>query len=154
MRLAKRIMYLAIALMPFVMSSCPEEEFPNAYVVKMKENYSGQVLVVESYKYNYGDTIPDFRSIDTVYFYMRENDLEKITGRYYRLNSFYHEFRNIKCTSLNYEDLNDSLVKSISDYVIDTDPFDEVYAYYDDYSLNGLMRMINQNQMKDFDRLK
>lgn len=38
-----------------------------------------------------------------------------------------------------------------SDYVIDTDPSDEVY---EDYSLHGLMRIINQNKLKDFERLK
>lgn len=41
-----------------------------------------------------------------------------------------------------------------SDYVIDTDPFDEVYAYYEDYSKHALMRIINQNKLKDFERLK
>ena len=45
-------------------------------------------------------------------------------------------------------------MKSISDYIIDDDPFDEVYAYYEDYGKPALLRIINQNQLKDLDKLK
>lgn len=154
MRLTKKIMYLAITSLPLVMSSCPEDDCPNAYVVKIKKDCSGKVLVEKMYKYDYSGTFSNDERVDSFYSYIREDDLERITGNYYKLDHFSREFSNIMCTSINYEDWNDSLMKSISDYVIDTDPFDEVYAYYEDYSKHALMRIINQNKLKDFERLK
>lgn len=156
MRLAKKIMYAAIVSMPIFMCGCPDEGIPEGYVVKMKKDYSDNVMLVRSYNYNYDSSYLEVKSIDTTYNWAsKKGDIERIRGDYYRLlRIFGHDYRNLVCTSISYDDFNDSLMKSISDYIIDDDPFDEVYAYYEDYGMPALLRIINQNDLTDFERLK
>ena len=156
MRLAKKIMYAAIVSMPIFMCGCPDESMPEGYVVKMKNDYSDNVMLVRFYKSNYDSTYTEVKSIDTSYIWpSNKGDIEKITGDYYRLLGRYgHDYRNMVCTSIKHEDWNDTLKKTITEYIIDTDPFDEVYAYYEDYGKAALLRIINQNKLKDFEKLK
>ncbi|MBR6596584.1 MAG: hypothetical protein IKK68_01335 [Paludibacteraceae bacterium] len=156
MRLAKKIMYAAIASMPIFMCGCPEETFPEGYVVKMKKDYSDNVMLIRTYNYNYDSIRYEVKSIDTTYIWpSNKDDIERITGDYYRLLGLYgQDYRNIVCTSVRHDEWSDTLMKSISDYIIDTDPFDEVYAYYEDYGKPALLRIINQNKLKEFEKLK
>lgn len=156
MRLAKKIMYAAIASMPIFMCGCPEDGVPDGYVVKMKKDYSDSVMLVRLCMQNYDSSDTEVKSIDTSYIWpSNKGDIEKITGDYYRLSSRYvYEYRNMVCTSISHDDWNDTLMKTISEYIIDTDPFDEVYAYYEDYGMPALLRIINQNDLTDFEKLK
>ncbi|MBP5704572.1 MAG: hypothetical protein J6X12_07735 [Paludibacteraceae bacterium] len=156
MRLAKKIMYAAIVSMPIFMCGCPDESMPEGYVVKMKKDYSDNVMLIRTYNYNYDSIRYEVKSIDTSYVWpSNKDDIERITGDYYRLSSRYgHDYRNIVCASISYDDWNDTLLKTISEYIIDKNPFEEVYAYYEDYGKPALLRIINQNKLDDFEKLK
>ncbi len=136
--------------MPVFLCGCPgsasfvdNDPSPKGYIVKMKKNYSDKVFVRMSIN-NYRDTS----------FCCPRNDEHtiKITGEYYDLYCFSYDA--VAYTSINSKDWKDYMMDSISKYVIDTNPFDEVYAYFKNYSVDELKKFIDNNNFEKFEREK
>lgn len=148
MKLIKKFLITAVAAMPVFLCSCPgdscvDEHDPRGYVVKMKNDYTDKVLARMSvYKE------------DTSYccVTVKEHTL-KITEDYYKLRS--HPYDMVVYTSINSEEWDNSLLDSLSKYVIDTNPFEEVYAFYKvDYSSEELKKIINNGELNKLERVR
>ena len=58
-------------------------------------------------------------------------------------------------TSIYSEEWDNSLLDSLSKYVIDTNPFEEVYAFYKvDYSSEELKKIINNGELNKLERVR
>ena len=49
---------------------------------------------------------------------------------------------------------NENFMDSIQRYIIDTNPFIEVYAFYENYDINDLKSLINKNELNKLEKLK
>lgn len=148
-KLVQKLTVLSVAVMPVLLCGCPGASYvdndpsPKGYVVKMKNDYSDKVFVRMS--------ISNYR--DTSFCCARTNGHTiKISDEYYDLYCFSYEAAAY--TSINANDWNESMLDSISKYVIDTNPFEEVYAYYKNYKLDELKSIIEKKDFGKFDRLK
>ncbi|MCR5497274.1 MAG: hypothetical protein K6F48_05495 [Paludibacteraceae bacterium] len=148
MKLIKKFLITTVAAMPVFLCSCPgescvDEHEPKGYVVKMKNDYSDNVLAsmfIYKEDTNYCCTTVKGHTI-------------KITEDFYKFNC--RSFDIAAYTSIKSEEWDKSLSDSLSKYVIDTDPFEEVYAYYKiDYSNEDLKRIINNKEFNKFKREK
>lgn len=142
-------MFAAIAALPIVMCSCPDscvdENEPKGFVAKMKNDYSDKVMVRM-----FIDSIRNDTSYCCV---SKGNHTVNIIGKYYSLNHYSYDIAVY--TSIKSEDWEDSMMDSISKYIVDTNPFEEVYAYYKkSYSLDELKKIIENNELNKFERLK
>ena len=116
----KKLVIAIVAAMPLFLCGCPgdncvDEHDPKGYVVKMKNDYTNRVIV----------TMFVNSSNDTSYCCASlRNHTIKITGDYYKLNSAL--YYDVAYTSIMAEDWNDFFSDSLSKYIADTDPFEEV----------------------------
>lgn len=149
MNLVQKLTVTAVAVMPVFLCGCPGASYvdndpsPKGYVVKMKNDYSDKVFVRMSID-NYRDT--------SFCCPRKDGHTIKITGKYYDLYCFSYDAAAY--TSINSKDWKDYMLDSISKYVIDTNPFDEVYAYYKNYSIDELKKFIEDNNFEKFEREK
>lgn len=147
--LVQKLIVAAVAVMPVFLCGCPGASYvdndpsPKGYVVKMKNDYSDKVFVRMSID-NYRDT--------SFCCPRKDGHTIKITGKYYDLYCFSYDAAAY--TSINSKDWKDYMLDSISKYVIDTNPFDEVYAYYKNYSIDELKKFIEDNNFEKFEREK
>lgn len=141
-------MFAAIAALPIVMCSCPDscvdENEPKGFVAKMKNDYSDKVMATINIS-SKGDT--SYCCIST------GNHTENIIDDYYLIKSALYD--DIAYTSILSKEWDDMFLDSLNKYVIDVDPFEEVYAYYKkSYSLDELKKIIENNELNKFERLK
>ena len=147
--LVQKLTVAAVAVMPVFLCGCPgasyvdnEPEGPKGYVVKMKNDYSDKVIIRMSI--NFGDTTFCCPSI--------KNHTTKLVGDYYKFNC--SSYDGITYSSIKYYDWHDSLMEAIHEYIIDTNPFDVVYAYYESYDEDKLKSIIEKNEFGKFERKK
>lgn len=134
---------MAVFLCSCPRESCVDEHEPKGYVVKMENDYSGKVMA-RMFIY---DNDTSYCCVTT------KGHTIKIVDDYYRLK--FHSYDIATYTSINSEEWDDSLLDSISKYVIDTNPFEEVYAFYkEDYSNDNLKKIISNKELYKFERLK
>ena len=148
MRKMKNLMIAIVVAMPVFLCGCPgdncvDENDPKGYVVKMKNDYTDKVLV-RMFVHNEGDTSFCCASI--------KDHTVKIVDDYYRLNCY--PYYIAAYTSINSDDWDESLLDSISKYVIDKDPFEEVYVCHHDYDIDALKAFIENNSLNKLERLK
>ena len=141
-------MFAAIAALPIVMCSCPDscvdENEPKGFVAKMKNDYSDKVMAT-IFVGNNGDTIYDCVSVTNHTFH--------IVDDFYTIKSARYD--DIAYTSILSKEWDDMFLDSLNKYVIDVDPFEEVYAYYKkSYSLDELKKIIENNELNKFERVK
>jgi hypothetical protein len=150
MKLIKKFLITAVAAMPVFLCSCPgdscvDEHDPKGYVVKMKNDYTDKVMVYMFINAVENDTTYCCASV-------RKHTVNIISD-YYDLHS--HPSEAVAYTSIDSKDWNIEMMDSIAKYVIDTNPFEEVYAYYKkSYSLDELKKIIENNELNKFERLK
>ena len=149
MNLVQKLTVAAVALMPVILCGCPgdncvEENDPKGFVVKMKNDYSDKVLVFMSISSVNRDT--------TFCCPSKNNHTTNIFGSYYDLHC--HPYDAAAYTSINSEKWHESILDSISKYVIAIHPFEEVYAYYKSYSIEELKNIIEHNEFNKFEKLK
>lgn len=142
-------MFAAITAMPIVLCSCPDscvdENEPKGFVVKMRNDYSDKVLVRMSISSYDGDTTYCCVSV--------KDHTINITSDFYDLHC--QPYMSAAYTSINSDEWEESMLDSISQYVIDTNPFDEVYAYFKkSYSIEELKKIIENKELNKFERLK
>lgn len=148
MNISKLKLLVAIVAMPIVLCSCPghnceEENVPKGYVVRMKNDYSGNVMV----------TMNLSTKGDTSYCCISKNDHTKeITEYYFNIRSAVYE--DIAYLSISSSEWDDKFGDSLSLYVIDTDPFDEVYAYYNNYGIDELKEIVKKGEWYNLKKLK
>lgn len=150
MNISKFKLFIAIVATLVVLCSCPghnceEENVPQGYVVRMKNDYSGKVMVRVFVGGSGDETSYCCPSV--------KNHTLKITGDYYVIHSQSYDIAAY--TSIDSEDWNDALIESIGEYVVDIDPYEEVYAYYGGtYSQEDLKDIIEHDKIGEFERLK
>ena len=150
MNISKLKLLVAIVTMPIVLCSCPghnceEENVPKGYVVRMKNDYSGNVMVRVFVGDLDGDTSYCCPSV--------KNHTLNITGEYYVIHSQSYDIAAY--TSIDCEDWDDELMESIGEYIIDFNPYEEVYAYYgENYSVEELKDIVEHDKISKFERLK
>ena len=148
MSLMKKLVIAIVAAMPLFLCGCPgdnrvDEHDPKGYVVKMKNDYTNRVIV----------TMFVNSSNDTSYCCASlRNHTIKITGDYYKLNSAL--YYDVAYTSIMAEDWNEFFSDSLSKYIADTDPFEEVYVCHHDYDMDALKAFIENNSLNKLERLK
>lgn len=147
MKVLRKFMFAAIAALPVVLCSCPEdctEHEPKGYVVRMDNDYTDKVMATINVS-NHGDT--SYCCVST------GNHTIKIIADYYLINSALYD--DIAYTSIQSTEWKETLLDSLSMYVIDTNPFDEVYAYFKrSYRIDELRKIIKNNELNKFERLK
>ncbi|MCQ2200191.1 MAG: hypothetical protein MJZ19_10815 [Paludibacteraceae bacterium] len=134
--------------MPFVMCSCPgdncvEENEPSGYVVKMKNDYTDKVIVRMFISSVTKDTTYCCETL--------QGHTINICGDYYLLHCSYDI---VAYTEICSKDWNETMMDSISNYILDTNPFSEVYACYRKYEQNELKEIIESNSLGKLNRLK
>lgn len=144
----KKLVIAIVAAMPLFLCGCPgdncvDEHDPKGYVVKMGNDYTDKVLV-RMFVHNEGDTSFCCASIT--------GHTIKIVDDYYSLNCY--PYYIAAYASINSDNWDESLLDSISKYVIDTDPFEEVYVCHHDYDLDALKAIIENNSLNKLERLK
>ena len=149
-KLVQKLTVLSVAVMPVLLCGCPGASYvdndpsPKGYVVKMKNDYSDKVMVTMFISSANRDT--SFCCAST------ENHTINISNDFYNIKSARYE--DIVYTSIKSEKWNESLLDSLSNYIIGIAPFDEVYAYYKNYSIEELKNIVEHNELTKFERLK
>ena len=122
---------------------CLETEIPQGYVVRMKQDYSGNVMV--NMYVNGDDTTFCCPSVG--------EHTERISEDYYNIR--FHAYDLAAYLSIKSAEWNDSIdMDSVSTYLADADPYDEVYAYYSNYNIETLKTMISNNIFNEMRRLR
>lgn len=148
--LVQKLTVTAVAVMPVFLCGCPgsasfvdnEPESPQGYIVRMKNDYSDKVIIRMSV--NLGDTTFCCPSI--------KNHTTKLIGEYYKFNCFSCD--GITYSSIKSNDWDNSLMDSIQKYIIDTNPFENIYAYYEHYDDEMLKNIIGNKDFEKFERIK
>lgn len=144
MKVLRKFMFAAITAMPVVLCSCPEdctEHEPKGYVVRMDNDYTGNVMVCMSI------------GKDTVYSepIFIENHTFKLVDDYYLIYLWY---KNYAYTSIKSSEWNDTLKSVVFSSVIDSDPFKEVYGFYENYSNDYLIDLIGKGSLSKLEKFK
>ena len=148
MKIIKKFLITAVAAMPVFLCSCPgdscvDKHDPKGFVAKMKNDYTDKVLVLMYIDSN-GDTSFCCAS--------KKGHTLKVKDDYYILHC--HSYDNAVYTSINAGEWDDELLDSLSKYVIDTNPFVELYAYYNNYDMDAIEAIIDNNTLNKLERLK
>lgn len=148
MKIIKKFLITAVAAMPVFLCSCPgdscvDEHEPKGYVVKMKNDYTDRVIA----------TMFVNTDNDTSYCCVSlNNHTVKIQGDYYKLNSA--RYNDVAYTSITANEWNNTFLDSLKTYIIDTNPFEEVYIFYHNYDMDALKSIIKTNSLNKLERLK
>lgn len=148
MKKMKNLMIAIVVAMPVFLCGCPgdncvDENDPKGYVVKMKNDYTDMASAL-MYVNASGDT--------TYCCVLHGKRTTKITGNYYKLSSASYD--DIVYLSIKLSDWDDKYLDSLYIYVIDTNPFEEVYVYHHNYDLDALKTIIENNSLNTLERLK
>ncbi len=148
MKIIKKFLITAVAAMPVFLCSCPgdscvDEHQPKGFVVKMKNDYSDKVSALMCIN-NQNDT--------SYYCAMRKNHTSQIVGNYYKLTLASYD--DVVYTSIDISAWKDEMLDSLSKYVIDINPFEEVYAYYQNYDMVALKSIVENNSLNKLEKLK
>ncbi len=155
MKIIKKFLITAVAAMPVFLCSCPggsytnnEPEDPHGYIVKMGKDYSENVMAYMCATQN-----------DTVYsineYISKIKHTNKLNNDYYQITGV--AYNQIAYTSILLSDWDDSTIytyEPIDNYIIDANPFEEIYAYYRNYTVSDLLEIIKKGDFSTFEKIK
>ena len=150
MNLVQKLTVAAVAVMPVFLCGCPGASYvdndpsPKGYIVKMKNDYSDKVMATMFISSVNRDT--SFCCAST------KNHTIKITNDFYNIKSARYE--DIVYILIQSENWHETLLDSLYNYTIEITPFEEVYAYYKNYSIEELKNIIEHNEFNKFEKLK
>ena len=155
MKLIKKLTIAIVVAMPLFFCGCPgasyvdnEPNAPKGYVVQMENDYSDNVMVYMS-----ASEVDTFFTAENLF--SDSKHTTKLINDYYQINGAFYD--RVAYTSIRLGEWNDSTKENyepIADYVIETNPFISVYAYYENYTTQNLVDIIRNGKLNTLEKLK